>query len=201
MSNLIKQIFNSHIWKMSSVIRYTWTKTLHQENIAEHSYYVSILSDTITEDILKHHNIELDRYKILKYAIYHDFEEVFTGDIITPVKNKSNKFKEELEKIANELVNEWLQSDFNWNDHIINNITTNFHEYEEKKYDNIENQIVKFSDQLEALMFSISEYKLWNSNFKSIIKDIVMSIDKNWSENKYFKQYVNTIHKITIDLI
>jgi 5'-deoxynucleotidase YfbR-like HD superfamily hydrolase len=63
---------------MSDVIRYSGTKVLNKENLAEHSYYVSVLADSLAEDIEHKFDIVIDRYKVLKYALYHDIEEIFT---------------------------------------------------------------------------------------------------------------------------
>jgi len=188
---IIKQLINTEISKMSSVIRYSWTKVHSSENLAEHSYYVIMLSDAIAEDIIfKNPDITLDRYSILKYAMYHDVEEIFTWDIITPVKYKSKSLRDELEKIGTLLLNEWLSENFKNNIHIKNNIIKYFNEYEDFKYKKLENQIVKFADQLEAFSYSISELRMWNTNFYDIAVSIISWIKKNWSSNKYFTDYI-----------
>jgi 5'-deoxynucleotidase YfbR-like HD superfamily hydrolase len=64
--------------KMSDVIRYAGNKVLNKENLAEHSYYVAVLADNIAEDIIHKFRIDIDRYKVIKYALYHDIEEIFT---------------------------------------------------------------------------------------------------------------------------
>jgi 5'-deoxynucleotidase YfbR-like HD superfamily hydrolase len=84
---------------MSDVIRYSGTKVLNKENLAEHSYYVSVLADSIAEDIEYKHEINIDRYKVLKYALYHDIEEIFTGDIVTPLKYKSQDLRVKFEEV------------------------------------------------------------------------------------------------------
>jgi len=197
---LIQELINSEIWKMSNVIRYSWTKIHNQENLAEHSYYVILISDIIRKDLLnKYKWLKIDWYKVLKYALYHDIEEAFTWDIITPVKHKSKTLLKELEKIGKKLLNEWLSESFKQNLHIKENILEFFNEYEIDKYTKIENQIVKFSDQLEAFIYSISELKMWNSNFDKIAKDIVIWIKNKWSKNHYFKDYVEELENFFYD--
>lgn len=191
---MIKQLINTEIMKMSSVIRYSGTKVHCQENLAEHSYYVILLSDAIAEDLLsKNKDLAIDRYKVLKYAMYHDVEEIFTGDVITPVKYRSQILRDELEKIWVLLLTEWLKENFKWNEHIKDNILNYFEEYEKSKYDKIENQIVKFADQLEAFSYSISELRLWNSHFYNIAVSILSWIKKNWFNNPLFTDYVDEL--------
>lgn len=191
---IITELINSDLSKMSSIIRYSWIKTHNPQNLAEHSYYVVLIADLISEDILKNNNnIELDRYKVLKYAMYHDIEEVYTWDIITPVKYKSKTLLKELENIGHILLKEWLNISFENNLHIVENIRSYFNEYEENKYKNLENQIVKFSDQLEAFFYCISELKMWNNNFYLISIEILKWIKRKWKSNKYFEKYIDEL--------
>jgi 5'-deoxynucleotidase YfbR-like HD superfamily hydrolase len=76
------------------------------------------------------------------------------------VKYKSKTLLKELEKIGTLLLKEGLELSFKTNKHISNNIISFFNDYEHNKYTNIENQIVKFSDQLEAFLYSISELQM-----------------------------------------
>lgn len=191
---IISELINSELWKMSNVIRYSWTKIHNQENLAEHSYYVIMLADIISEDLSKKYkNLNIDKYKVLKYALYHDVEEIFTWDIITPVKYKSKVLLKELEKIGTKLLNEGLEENFKNNIHIKDNILKYFNEYEHDKYDKIENQIVKFADQLECFTYCISELKLWNSNFYQIAVDVILWIKSNWNNNEYFSNYIKEL--------
>ena len=72
---------------------------MNKENLAEHSYYVSVLADSLAEDFEFRFGLKLDRYKVLKYALYHDIEEIFTGDIVSPVKYKSDELRVKFEEV------------------------------------------------------------------------------------------------------
>jgi len=190
---MIKQLINTEIFKMSSVIRYSWTKTNNPENLAEHSYYVIVFSDSIAEDLEKKYKLDIDRYAVMKYATYHDVEEIFTWDIITPVKYKDESLRKKLENIGELLLTEWLEENFKENPHIKENILKAFHWYEDNKYDKIENQIVKFADQLEAFSYCISELRLWNTNFYDIAITVLLNIKERWDTHKYFSSYIKEI--------
>lgn len=62
-----------------------------QENDTEHSYNLAMLAWYIIEN----HNLALDRDKVLKYALVHDFVEVYAGDTFIYTTNQSEKNSKE----------------------------------------------------------------------------------------------------------
>ena len=146
--------------RMSDVIRYSGTKVLNKENLAEHSYYVSVLADSLAEDFEFRFGLHIDRYRVLKYALYHDIEEIFTGDIVSPVKYKSHELRMKFEEVGNMILTEQLDAHFSGNTHIATMILNAHREYEEHKQDTLENMIVKFADILQASSYTRSELKM-----------------------------------------
>lgn len=176
--------------RMSDVIRYSWTKVLNKENLAEHTYYVSIIADGIAEDLEKQFKIDIDRYKVLKYALYHDIEEIFTGDIVSPVKYKSESLRKQFEEVGNMILEEQLTSHFKNNAHISEMILTTHQNYESWKNDKIENKIVKLADILQAIGYTISEKNLGNIYLTPITHNLLAILKKKYSEDQYFSDYV-----------
>lgn len=196
-NNLIYQLLKWDIVNMSNIQRYSWATVIKQENLAEHSYYVTVLSDLIAEDIEeKYPQKELDRGNILRYALYHDYEEVYTWDIVTPVKYKSEEVKEWLEKLWKILLREWVESNFKWNSHIAKRIKSSTFEYESKKDKDLENRIVKFADILQSLIYIIREINLWNIYTEPILKRIISTLIKKYWPTNYFRSYVEDLLKI-----
>ena len=189
-NNISIQFLEGFFDRMSDVIRYSGTKVLNKENLAEHSYYVSVLADGIAEDIEQKFDISIDRYKVLKYALYHDIEEIFTGDLVTPVKYKSKDPRIKFEEVWNQILKEELQSHFSENAHIAEMIIKAHNEYDEKKDEVLENQIVKFADILQALSYTMSELHLGNTYLKDISHNLLVSLEKRYKDNKYFSWYV-----------
>ena len=83
--------------KISDIQRATWVKrwgivrTLREQNIAEHSFMVAMIS----EELCKRMGWPFDEggsihgmrgSEVLRWALWHDMAEVFTGDIPTPTK-------------------------------------------------------------------------------------------------------------------
>ena len=189
-NNISIQFLEWFFDRMSDVIRYSGTKVLNKENLAEHSYYVSVLADGIAEDIEQKFDVSLDRYKILKYALYHDIEEIFTWDIVTPVKYKSKDLREKFEEVWNLILTEELESHFSENTHIAEMIIKAHNEYDEKKDEVLENQIVKFADILQALSYTMSELHLGNTYLNGISQNLLVTLEKKYKDNQYFSGYV-----------
>lgn len=190
-SQFLKGFFD----RMSDVIRYSGTKVLNKENLAEHTYYVSIIADGIAEDLRQKFDIEIDRYKVLKYALYHDIEEIFTWDIISPVKYKSEQLRQEFERVWNMILEEQLISHFEWNTHISQMILDTHRAYEEWKNEILENKIVKLADILQAIWYTISEKNLGNIYLQPITQNLLEILQKKYSSDKYFSDYVVQVER------
>ena len=70
---------------MAFVNRWSIARTLNTQNIAEHSYFVSIYTDQIC--IMMGYRPEF-RAECILVALYHDRDEIFSGDIPGPFKRE-----------------------------------------------------------------------------------------------------------------
>lgn len=199
-NNLILQLLKWDLFKMSNVQRYSWTQVIVPENLAQHSYYVTVLADLISEDISERFpDIKIDKNKILSFALYHDYEEIYTWDIITPVKYKNKEFREKLDSLWNLLLTEWINSNFEWKKHIWNRIKESHKNYELWRNDLIESKIVKFADMIQALWYVIQEVNMWNSYMNSVLKNIIKLIkEKYWTIDE-FKIYIENLSDAVLD--
>ena len=100
--------------KINNIMRAAWVKrwgivrTMREQNIAEHSFTVAMIS----EELCKRVGWEFDEggsmhgirgLEVLRWALWHDMAEVFTGDIPTPTKLKLKESDPELlQKIEDE---------------------------------------------------------------------------------------------------
>lgn len=185
--------------RMSDVVRYSWTKVLNKENLAEHTYYVSIIADGIAEDLEKKFDLEIDRYKVLKYALYHDIEEAFTWDIVTPVKYKSEILRDQLEQVGNMILKEQLKAHFENNSHISQMILDTHQNYELGKTEILENKIVKLADILQAIWYTIGEKNLWNSYLTPVTQNLSEMLEKRYKNDQYFSDYVDEVQTYLSD--
>lgn len=80
---------------MEIIQRWTIVRSHRQQSVAAHSCMVAIYADQIAE-YFKWGNHQ-DRAALLRYALWHDIEETFTGDIPGPWKRRlGSAHKEEV---------------------------------------------------------------------------------------------------------
>lgn len=181
--------------KMSNIFRYSGTRVNLRENLAEHSYYVALISDILSKDISERYDIKIDREQVLRYALVHDLEEMYTGDIIWPVKSLSPALANELNIVWGKLLSEGIGQKFPKN--IGDEILSNHKNYEDFKYDKLENRIVKFSDGVQVIMYSLSELESGNHYFNETIINTRDWMNDKWGDDKYFSPYMKEINELT----
>lgn len=79
--------FLAYLYRLRHIERWSLMRNTMPENVAEHSYQVSLLAHvicTIARDVF---GKGVDPDKAAAYALFHDATEMFTGDIPTPVKH------------------------------------------------------------------------------------------------------------------
>lgn len=80
--------FFEYIWRMIYIIRWSLMDNRRNEDLKQHSFDVAVITHglvVIRNDILKSSRI-IDAGRAVLYALYHDVEEIFTGDMPTPIK-------------------------------------------------------------------------------------------------------------------
>lgn len=70
---------------MAYVPRWTILRRNRTQNLAEHSYYVTLYADQIARMI----EWEGDMSELMRYCLYHDLDETVTGDIPGPAKRSA----------------------------------------------------------------------------------------------------------------
>lgn len=79
-------------------------KTNRMENDAEHQYQMALITWYLVDAL----ELDLDKEKVLRYALIHDFVEVYAGDVgfFDPNRNEATK-KENEKKAAQQLKKEF----------------------------------------------------------------------------------------------
>lgn len=185
--------FYAFISRMKHIKRWSLMRSTIEENIMEHSFMVTTIAHSlalIRKEIFKK---DVDLYKVLTYAQYHETGEVITGDLPTPIKYFNQSIttaykdlediscKKLIEKLPSELQEEYKKAIF-------------------PQKDSIEYNIVKQADRLCALIKCIEELRAGNNEFKkakkSILKDV---LDFNSEECKYFVENILPSFEKTLD--
>ena len=86
----LKQILTGEPIRLRYIKRFSICPRVHEESVAEHSYYVAFISLMIAED-LKAQNHFVDVSKLLSRALLHDIDEVFSGDFMRMFKHADNE--------------------------------------------------------------------------------------------------------------
>ena len=85
----IKQILIGKPTRLRYIKRFSICPRVHEESVAEHSYYVAFIAMMIAEDLEKRgYAIQID--KLLCRALVHDIDEVFSGDFIRMFKHDNS---------------------------------------------------------------------------------------------------------------
>lgn len=79
--------FFAYLYRLRFIHRWSLMRNTVPENVAEHTFYVALLTHAlgaISRDVL---GKEIDVNRAVELALFHDVTEVITGDIPTPVKH------------------------------------------------------------------------------------------------------------------
>lgn len=104
-NTLINTLSDTKILRLGSILRYNNKHRNHEENVAEHSFYVMHM----VNEICLHYNLSsYTRDYCLQLALVHDIPEAITGDISFDTKDCND----ELSKIVNKAENEAILKEF-----------------------------------------------------------------------------------------
>ena len=143
-------------YRMKKLIRYNNRNRITDEDIAQHSYFVSLFCLKIMRDL----DLPCEtKCNVLTKAILHDIAEIETSDLPHDVKKKYPEMNDILKKIETDYYQE------NW-----------------KQYENVlennelEEVIVKIADSYSVVQYCLNERELGNES--DIIKQILADSKK-----------------------
>lgn len=142
--NFLKDIYK----RLSLFKRYRDTPVVEQESIAEHSYFVVLITDTLCK-VMKLGDI--DRLKALEMAIYHDISESFSDDYTYEMKYISGTegFRKALDIVEDSIL-ESISNKMK-----ANNISQITKEYKDRK--GLSAKIVKLADWYSVYFYCSME--------------------------------------------
>ena len=148
--------FFALIARMKYIERWALMRNTNKENIAEHSFFVSVLAHALASIKRDVFGEEISPEKAASFALLHDASEIFTGDMPTPIKYYNPEMRSvfgEIEKTANErLINALPEA-----------LTSSYREMIEIPEEYA--PVVKAADKLSALIKCIEERNSGNSEF------------------------------------
>lgn len=186
MSNLLTEKGRNMLQTMSTLIRYNNKVHFHQENVAEHSYYVSLYTMLICKELRLAHPTT---YVAMKMALIHDVHEVLISDIPHNVKKMLPEINDACKKFE-EVFN--MQ---NFGEEVNEFVNLN------KKEQNIINLVVNIADVLSVLQYAGHEIDRENYDFFEVHQNAEVRITddlenlKNYVDEHLVKSLKNTIFK------
>jgi len=162
---VFKFVINTHK-ALSQILRFSTIPTMHKQNVAEHSYFVSLIAWLICTR-LENEGIEVDVAKVLKLCLVHDIPESISGDM--PRSIKQGEVRKMVEAIEDKIF-----------DAMIGDLPTDMGIELKESYKRwgiegtIEEKIVKFSDILESAIYCLCEREMGNTNMDRVIDNMVI---------------------------
>jgi len=173
-------MFEREIRDLAFVPRWAIIRVNRQQNVAEHSFFVAVYADRIATLL----GWEGPRDVLMRYALYHDMDEILTGDISAP----SKKVMEAASGVGWHIVEKWM--DQRMEDRISKYMESVGvpEEWKEQIY-----AIVGIADLYEAILFLADEEFSGNKNGVTCRKDCE---DRLWQavsklESKWFTPVYN----------
>lgn len=150
--------FYALLFQMKNIARWGLMYNTRQENLSEHSMECAVIAHALVLIGNRHFEKKLDPNRILSAALFHDMNEVLTGDLPTPIKYYNDRIKDsykEIERISLEKMLSLLDED-------------TAGEYKKLlELSEEEERIVKGADKLCAYIKCLQELERGNREFSS----------------------------------
>lgn len=184
--------FFALVSRMKYINRWALMKNTSNENLCEHSFEVAIIAHALCIIGNERLGRNYDADKAAVFALYHDFTEIITGDMPTPIKYKNDTLKTAYKNIERETAQslvEYLPNDLKG-------------EYEKIMLDIPDElkPIIKAADKISALIKCTEEMKMGNNEFKTAKQSTYEAIKKmNLPEANMFLDEFMPSYSLTLD--
>lgn len=138
----------------AEVIRYSTLYSKRPENLKSHTYDVVFISDVIAQELEERSpNDSIDYKRLLRSALYHDFDEFRSGDITRPLKYFDTDTKKSLDNASRKLA-----------DSAVNKLSIEYiAEYYTHAKEGKEGWIIKIADLLSVYVKCFEEVVMLNN--------------------------------------
>ncbi|UBH09172.1 YfbR-like 5'-deoxynucleotidase [Macrococcus armenti] len=151
----VHQYFKS-LSDLEKLIRCPGKFKYQEHNVAAHSFKVTKIAQYLAT-VEECNGTQINWKSVYEKALNHDYPEIFTGDIKTPVKYASKELKRLFSEVEEEMIGKFIDSEFP------EQYRTIYHErLKEGKDDTIEGQILAVADKIDLLYESFGEIQKRN---------------------------------------
>jgi len=162
--------FFAFLSRMKYINRWGLMRNTYTENIQEHSLQVAIIAHGLAVIRNTYFNGEINPERVAILAMFHDCNEIITGDMPTPIKYYNpqiSKIYKDIEDISKEKIISMLPEEM-------------ADEYYSLFFKNPEDidcwKLVKAADRISAYIKCIEEVKAGNNEFKKASEAILKTI-------------------------
>ncbi len=158
--------------RMKYIERWALMRNSDTENISEHSMEVAMLAHGLGIIAREKCGREVDLDRLALIGLYHDANEIITGDMPTPVKYHDAEIRNAYKKVE-DMANQKLLSQ-------LPDYMQSYYEpiFFKKEGDEELWKLVKAADKLSALIKCIEEKKAGNQEFATAYETIYQSLEK-----------------------
>ena len=191
-------IFFAYLSRMKYINRWGLMRNTVTENIQEHSLEVAVLAHALA---MIHNDLApatgeplLEPEKACLYAVFHDCDEIITGDLPTPIKYANPLIRENYHDIEDKS-----------REKLLSGAPARFRaEYRKilffEKEDPDYRKIVKAADRLSAYIKCVEECKAGNSEFTRARDSVLASLkEMKLPELDYFMENYLPAYSLTLD--
>ncbi len=151
--------FFAMISRMKYIGRWGLMRNTRQENLAEHSLEVAVISHALAVIGNTMLSKNLDEGQIVIMAIYHDASEIITGDLPTPIKYRNQDIKDAYKSVEHDAAKRMLSE---LPEIMTSKYSLAFDVSQQNAYLKL---LVHAADKISALIKCIEEEKAGNSEF------------------------------------
>ena len=189
-NNVSKFILNRGL---AQVKRYHSTPLHQHENVAEHTFYVVSIANALCA-LLEEKGKSVNKLEVMEKALVHDFEEMYSGDILQPFKYSDPQMKELIDKLGEKLIDKAFEGlPLKLAVHY-KSIWTDYHHGSK-----MEDNIVKIADRLSLIAYCLEQIKLGNTFMTDILNNGLKTLKQY--DFEWLNPIISDIEKERVNLL
>jgi len=188
--------FFAFLSRMKYINRWGLMRNTFTENVQEHSLQVAMIAHGLAVIRNTYFNGEINPERVAILAMFHDCNEIITGDMPTPIKYYNpqiSKIYKDIEDISKEKIISMLPEE----------MADEYYSLFFKNPEDVECwKLVKAADRISAYIKCIEEVKAGNTEFKKASEAIFATIAEiELEEVKYFMEKFIPGYYLSLDEI
>ena len=175
------------IFRMKHIKRWGLMQNTRDENLSEHSLEVALIANLLSNIGNTYFGKSYNAEYITTQALFHDAQEILTGDLPTPIKYYNKEITKVYKNIENEAKEKLLKT-------LPKELTEKYVNYFE------DNNIIKAADKLAAYIKCKKEINAGNKEFIQAEKNVKKLIEEiDLEELNFFLEHCMPAFELSLD--